>query len=175
MDVLIDSRLPRPITIRLGAPPMKSALAAALLLAAAAAPAAAHAAPIQALNPWSRPAAAGGNGAGYVTLVNSGPADALVGVETPVAQKAELHASTMSGNVMRMAQEARTPIPAGGRVSFAPGGRHIMLIGLKRPLRLGDRVPATLRFASGASLKLELAVTAAPPAAAEAHHAGHAH
>lgn len=150
---------------------MKTPLAAALLLLGATLPAAARAADIQAASPWSRPAAAGGTGAGYLTLVNHGPADALVGVETPVARKVEMHASTMSGNVMRMSQDVRVAIPAHGQVVFAPGGRHLMLIGLTRPLKLGERAPAILRFASGASLKVEFVVTASAPEA----HTGHAH
>lgn len=144
---------------------MKFALSVAALVLAAAPLAAAHAAGVAAVNAWSRPAAAGGTGVGYVTLVNHGKADALIGAESPEAAKVEMHASSMAGGVMKMAPEARTPLPAGGRVSFAPGGRHLMLIGLKRPLKIGDGVPATLRFASGASLKITFVVQAQPPAA----------
>jgi copper(I)-binding protein len=143
--------------------PMKLPLAAALVLAAS--PLAAHAAGVEAVQPWSRPAAVGGTGVGYVTLVNHGKADALVGAESPDAASVEMHASSMAGGVMKMAPEARTPIPAGGRVSFAPGGRHLMLIGLKRPLKVGDRVAATLKFASGATLKVGFVVQAQPPVA----------
>ena len=144
--------------------PMKLAAFAAGLLIAAAPLACAHAADIEALRPWSRPAASGGNGAGYVTLVNHGKADALVGVDMTDAEKVEMHASSMAGGVMKMTPEARTPIPANGQVSFAPGGRHLMLIGLKRPLRVGDKLPATLRFASGAQLKVEFVVQTTAPA-----------
>ena len=70
---------------------------------------------------------------------------------------------------MRMAPEARVPVPAGGQVSFAPGGRHLMLIGLKRPLKLGDKVPATLKFASGANLRVEFVVQAQAPAGGMGH------
>lgn len=154
---------------------MKAALAAAVLLAAAAAPAvAATPALLQAVQPWSRPAAAGGNGAGYLTLVNRGKAaDALVGAESPAAQKVEMHASSMAGGVMKMSQESRVALPAGGQVAFAPGGRHLMLIGLKKPLKMGDKVPATLRFASGEQLKVEFVVRAAAPAGAPQGHEMH--
>jgi copper(I)-binding protein len=154
---------------------MKAVLAAAALFAAAAAPAvAATPALLQAVQPWSRPAAAGGNGAGYLTLVNRGKtADALVGVESPAAQKVEMHASSMAGGVMKMSQEARVPLPAGGQVVFAPGGRHLMLIGLKKPLKTGDKVPATLRFASGQQLKVDFAVSATAPAGAAQGHGTH--
>jgi copper(I)-binding protein len=153
--------------------PMKLALAASVALLLAAAPlAAAQAAGIEAVTPWTRPAASGGNGAGYVTLVNHGKADALVGVETPDAQKVEIHSSSMAGGVMKMSPETRTPIHAGGQLSFAPGGRHLMLIGLTRPLRVGDQLPATLRFASGARLKVTFVVQTAAPAAPMDHMSG---
>jgi len=150
---------------------IKASLAGALLIALAFQPAAAAVSPIEALQPWSRPAAAGGTGVGYVTLVNhSRKPDALVAVETPVAERVEMHAASMAGGVMRMSPEARVPLPPGGEVSFAPGGRHLMLVGLKRALHAGDKLPATLRFASGAQLKLEFTVGAgAAPAAAHDH------
>lgn len=152
---------------------MKPLLTAAAFSFTILVPAATAAAPaIQAQQPWSRPAAAGGTGAGYLVLVNEGPADALVGVESPIARKVEMHVADMSGGVMRMKAEDRVAVPAGGRVIFAPGGRHLMLIGLKKPLRQGERAPATLRFASGAQLKVEFLVTPTAPAAD--HHA-HAH
>jgi copper(I)-binding protein len=112
---------------------------------------------------WSRPAAAGATGAGFLTIVNHGKADALVAVESPAAARVEMHTSSMAGGVMRMAREPRVPIPAGGRVSFAPGGRHLMLVGLKRALHTGDKVPATLRFASGSTVKVSFEVSAAGP------------
>ncbi len=141
---------------------MKAALAAVLALSVAALwgalPAAAREGGIVALQAWSRPAAAGSNGAGYLTLVNHGKADALVGVDSSVARKVELHASSMAGGVMSMTTETRAPLPAGGQLSFAPGGRHLMLVGLKRALHPGDRFAATLRFASGRALRVEFAV-----------------
>jgi copper(I)-binding protein len=150
-------------------PPFVAPLLAAAVAAAnlPAGPALARPAGIEAVRPWSRPAAAGANGAAFLTLVNHGPADALVSVDSAVAAKAELHDSSMAGGMTSMRRETRVPLPAGGSVSFAPGGRHIMLVGLKRALHLGDRVPATLHFASGKALKVDFAVSIAPPPAAE--------
>jgi copper(I)-binding protein len=145
---------------------MKAALAAVLLLAAAA-PAAAREAGIQALHAWSRPATAGANGVGYLTLANHGKADALTGVETGMARKVELHVTSMAGGMVKMSTEDRVPVPAGGQVSFAPGGRHLMLVGLKRALHPGDRIPAVLHFASGAEVHVDFLVGAGgPPTAA---------
>ncbi|MDB5447770.1 MAG: hypothetical protein JWQ97_3087 [Phenylobacterium sp.] len=140
-------------------------LAAAAFLAASATGAHAAEAGVAAIHAWSRPAAAGSNGVGYLTLVNHGKADALVAADSPLAQRVELHASSMAGGVMRMAAEPSTPLPAHGQVSFAPGGRHLMFVGLKRALHVGDQVPATLRFQSGLRLHVKFAVAAGAPEA----------
>jgi copper(I)-binding protein len=143
---------------------MKTALVVAMLLAAAA-PAAAREGGVSAIRPWSRPAAAGASGVGYLTLANRGKADALIGVDSSLARKVEMHATSMAGGMMQMRAEQRVPLPAGGEVSFAPGGRHLMFVGLKRALHPGDRLPATLHFASGAQLRVEFAVgSGGPPA-----------
>lgn len=126
-------------------------------------------------HPWSRPAPAGGNGAGYLTIRNHGPAaDALVGVQTPVAARAEMHQMSMAASVMSMRRLARTPLPATRTTAFAPGGLHLMLIGLKRPLKAGDSFPATLAFASGGRITVNFTVADRPPATGAMHgHMGH--
>jgi len=139
---------------------------AALALAATAAMA--QPAAVQVQQPWSRPAAAGTTGAGYMTLVNrASRPETLVRVETPWAERVEMHSSSMAGGVMRMARQDSVVVPAGGQTAFAPGGYHLMFIKLARPLKTGDRLPATLTFASGAKVKTEFAVGAGfgPPAA----------
>lgn len=125
--------------------------------------------------PWSRPAAAGGNGAGFMVVTNRGKgADTLKSVEAPFARKAEIHRSSMDGGVMRMErQDAGVAIPAGKAVSFAPAGYHVMFLGLSKATKAGDKLPATLVFQSGAKLKVEFEVGAAAPAAEPA--ADHAH
>ena len=60
--------------------------------------------------------------------------------------------------------------PAGGTVLFRPGGKHLMLMGLKRPLKAGDRFPVTLTFASGAKVEATFTVGLSAPAAGHAHH-----
>jgi copper(I)-binding protein len=79
-----------------------------------------------------------------------------------------MHLSSMTGGVMRMTRQEQVAIPAGGQVVFAPGAYHLMLIGLSRPLKAGDKAPATLRFASGAKLKVDFQVGSGlgPPAPA---------
>jgi copper(I)-binding protein len=148
-------------------------LVAALALTLATATAAHAAAPLTVSGAWSRPAVAGTNGVGYLVIANPGKApDALVRVETPLAAKVEMHSSSMAGGVMSMKQETRVAIPPGGRAAFAPGGYHLMLIGLTRTVKAGDKIPATLTFASGAKVHTAFAVGtgAAPPAMAAMHH-----
>ena len=115
--------------------------------------------------PWSRPAASGTNGVGYMVVANAAKSgDALVGVESPAAAKVEIHSSSMVGGVMSMARQDRVAIPAGGQTTFGPGAYHLMFIRLTKALQVGDRVPATLTFASGARLKVDLQVSVAGPA-----------
>ena len=107
---------------------------------------------------WSRPAASGTTGVGYLTLVNrSRDGRSLVKVESPWATRGEMHLSATTGGVMRMASERAVSITP-GRTVFAPGGRHLMFVGLKRPLAPGDRLPATLTFGDGTRLKVTFAV-----------------
>lgn len=120
---------------------------------------------------WSRPAAQGTTGVGFMTLVNpDAKADALVSVESPAAGEVQIHLTRVVNGVASMTKLDRVAVPAGGRVTFAPGGYHLMLIGLTKPLKPGDAAPATLTFASGAKVKASFVVGSAPPAGgAHAH------
>ncbi len=131
---------------------------------------AAHAAP-QVQGAWSRPAAVGTTGAGFMTLSNpTARADALVSVETAAARDVHIHQSIVSGGVSSMKMLASVAVPAKGGVTFAPGGYHLMFVGLTRALKVGDALPATLVFASGARVKAAFVVRVTAPAA---DHAGH--
>jgi copper(I)-binding protein len=139
-------------------------------------PAAAHefkAGKLTLQHPWTR-ATAGKVGAGYTIIVNSGTtADQLVSATTPAADKVEIHTMTMDGGVMKMRPlPDGIVIPAGGTAKLAPGGNHLMLIGLKAPLVEGTLVPLTLNFAKAGPVKVQLKVEAA--GASEPAHADHA-
>lgn len=154
-------------------PRRRGALAAVAGAAAAAVALSASAAPprLEAAQPWSRPAAAGTTGVGFMTLINRGrSAEVLTAVETPAARKVEIHRSSMKGDMASMQRQEGVSIPAGGAVRFEPGGLHLMLIGLTRPLKTGDKAPAVLVFASGARIKADFAVGTTPPKAAEHGH-----
>ena len=69
---------------------------------------------------------------------------ALTAVASPAAARTELHSTSVEEGVMRMRPVARIELPSGKAVKLAPGGLHIMLIGVKQPLKPGDKVPLTL-------------------------------
>jgi hypothetical protein len=105
------------------------------------------------------------NGAGYLTIVNRGRlTDRLTGASSPVASTVSIHQSRQIGSMMTMRPIAFLDVAAGARVSLAPGGLHLMLEGLKRPLRAGQSVPVTLIFARGGRVPAALAVSGAAPA-----------
>lgn len=85
--------------------------------------------------------------AGYATVVNAGKADdVLIGVETSLADMAHLHESLGADGMMRMESIKELPLPAGKEISLAPGGYHIMIMGLKQPLKVGAEMPLTFIF-----------------------------
>lgn len=138
---------------------IRAVLLAMLLAVPAAAAGAPKATSLAVREAWSRPAAAGTTGVGYAVVANRGHAPAvLVKVESPLAAKVEMHSSSMVGGIMRMTPETRVEIPAGGEVAFAPGGRHLMFMDLKRALAPGGTLPATLVFADGRRLATDFAV-----------------
>lgn len=121
-------------------------------------------------HPWTRVANAGGTGAGFMTLRTTGAADRLISASSPAARTVELHVMIRDGDIMRMRPVADIPMPTGQTVTLAPGGLHIMLIGLTRPIELGGRVPLTLRFEGAGEVTVELAVQrAGAPTAGHAH------
>jgi periplasmic copper chaperone A len=97
-------------------------------------------------NAWSRVAMQGGTGVVYLTITDNGPPDRLMSIAAPVATKAELHESFTEQGVAKMRGVATLPVVPGTPVTLAPGGTHIMLMGLKQPLRAGDSFPVTLGF-----------------------------
>ncbi len=111
--------------------------------------------------PWSRETAVGQDAGGaFMTIVNKGDEpDRLVGGTTPVAGDVQIHTVDMTGGVMRMRQLGDgLEIPAGGSVALKPGGFHIMLMQLARPLKDGERVPITLEFAQAGKIEVQLDV-----------------
>jgi len=98
---------------------------------------------------WSRATPGGAKVAGgYLTIENKGPAaDRLIGGSTDAAAKVEVHEMASKDGVMTMRELAGgLPISPGATVKLAPGGFHLMLVDIKKPLKQGDKVTVTLNF-----------------------------
>lgn len=111
-------------------------------------------------HPWSRATAGGAKvGALYLTVANAGAeADRLLGVTAEVAERCELHLSGTENDVMTMRRVDQVEVPAGGSAVFAPQGAHVMLMGLKAPLKKGASFPAVLHFEKAGDVAVEVAV-----------------
>lgn len=125
------------------------------LLAACAGPRA-----IEAQRPWARAALKGENSAIYFVIRNGlSEDDELIGLSSDVAEAVEIHLSSLDADgVMKMERQASVTLEAGGEAIFAPGGLHVMLIGLTRDLNAGDTFTLTLHFKRHADLTVAVAV-----------------
>jgi copper(I)-binding protein len=115
------------------------------------------------MQPWSRATASGGQtGAVYLDIKNRGTeADRLTGAETPVAAMAHVHATVMNGDMASMKMMEGVDLPAGETVSLKPQAMHLMLMGLKHPLKKGESFPLTLQFEKAGKVEIEVPVEAA--------------
>lgn len=95
-------------------------------------------------NAWARATVPGQQVAGAYLEISSIESAALVGANSPVAKKVEIHVMSMQAGMMSMRQIDRLELPAGKSVTLAPGGYHLMLTRLKQPLKKGDSVPLRL-------------------------------
>jgi periplasmic copper chaperone A len=128
--------------------------------------------------PWSRPASAGGNGAGYLKITNNGTdADVLVGASSDVADRVEVHETSIDDKgVASMKKLDTVELKSGQSIELKPAGMHIMFIGLKEPLQEGGVVKAQLKFKKAGDVAVEFAVKTAAPAAEAGHeHMHHDH
>ncbi|ATY32357.1 copper chaperone PCu(A)C [Sphingomonas psychrotolerans] len=136
-------------------------VAAALLLTGCGQPA-----ELGASQAWVRlPAVAGRPGAAYFTVRGGAQADTLLAVSTPAALRSELHETMDHAGVKSMQPTRDVPVPAKGKIEFAPGGRHVMLFDLGPNVKPGTRLPLALAFASGKKLEVQARVVGAgdPP------------
>lgn len=145
-------------------------LAAALLLAACSKPAdqprdepteSVGKAELEFVQPWARETVAGQGGtAAYLTIANFGRGgDRLVSVSAPPPLTAMLHQTSNEGGVAKMRPlDQGLTIPARQSVALAPGGAHIMVMGLSEPLKAGDKLPLTLRLAKSGERKIVFTV-----------------
>jgi len=102
-------------------------------------------------------------GGGFLSIDNRGAADRLVGASAPVSERVELHTMRMDGDVMRMRRVDAIDVPANGRLDMGPGGNHLMFMGLKAPLKVGDSFPMKLRFQKAGEMTVDVQVEAPAP------------
>jgi len=124
-------------------------------------------------SPWTRPvASAGGVGAGYGTITNGqDAADVLLGGSSDAAERVELHETSINAEgVASMKKLDAVEIAPGKSIELKAGGMHLMLIGLKAPLKEGETVKATLKFKHAGDVDVEFPVTASGGAAAGGGH-----
>ena len=137
---------------------------------------------IEVMNAWARAAAAledagghgematpsagqmggmGVNSAAYMLLQNkSSTPDKLLRVESDVAEAVELHISEMQGEVMTMRPLEFVEVPAKSEAELKPGGMHIMLIGLKKDLKAGEKFDLVLVFEKAGEINVQVEVRA---------------
>jgi periplasmic copper chaperone A len=111
---------------------------------------------------WARPTPEGTSiSAGYLKITNRGDKpDTLLGASTPAANSAELHESAVDAEgVMTMRPlENGLEIKPGQTVELKPAGVHIMILGIKAPLKEGETVPVTFDFKSAGRIEVPFAV-----------------
>ena len=96
------------------------------------------------------------NSAIFMNIKNASNADVkLVGVHSSVCKSTEIHTHKMENGMMAMVQVEDAIIPKNGETKLAPGGLHIMLMDLNRPIKDGDKVDLELKFSNGESIKLD--------------------
>jgi periplasmic copper chaperone A len=91
----------------------------------------------------------------YMTLTNnSSKVDHLLSISTAASDTAQLHESVEKDGVATMKPVETLEIPAGGMVELKPGGLHIMLTGLKAPLKMGDMIMLELKFEQAGTVEV---------------------
>lgn len=149
------------------------AIAAACTLVActqAAGPPAEAAAPagIEIRDAWASPTPGGVDvSAGYLVVANGGAADRLLSASSSRAARVEVHEMSMDGAVMRMRRLDALPIPANAEVTLAPGGLHLMFIGVTSPFVEGETIDVRLVFETAGAVDVSL------PVGRAAGHSGH--
>jgi copper(I)-binding protein len=134
------------------------ALGASLIIGLSSAAAIAQSSGIKIKDAWARATPGGAQTAAAYVTIEAPDGDRLTGASTPAAQQAEFHSMTMEGSIMKMRQVDGIDLPAGQPVALKPGGYHIMLTGLAKPLEVGQSFPLTLDFAKAGAHQVTVSV-----------------
>jgi copper(I)-binding protein len=110
--------------------------------------------------PWARASASLARaGAAYLSITNQGTrVDRLLRVASPVAKRASLHTHLMKDGIMRMRPVKAIEVDPGAPTVLKPGGLHIMLMGLKGPLKEGTMFLLTLTFETAGTVEVRVMV-----------------
>lgn len=113
--------------------------------------------------PWARASiGAAKAGAAYLIVTNTGgEADRLIGVASPAAKRAEIHAQLIEAGVSKMRRVEAVEVAPGEPAVLRPGGLHIMLMGLNAPLIEGELLPLSLTFERAGTVEVEADIGAA--------------
>jgi len=130
-----------------------------------------YASEITVTDAWARETAPGQENGSVGLLITSQNDARLISVETTAAASAEIHTMTMDNGVMKMRQLENLPLPARQAVSLGPGGDHLMLFGIKQPLKAGGKVPLslTVQFADKRIEKIKINALIKPLTSAREH------
>lgn len=102
--------------------------------------------------------------AGYAQLTNTGKKPLEISaVESPAFMEVQLHESTLVNGVAGMRQLDKLVIPVNGKAAFEPHGKHFMMMGMKRPLKSGDKVPLEIKDSGGCITHAEFIVSKEAP------------
>lgn len=107
---------------------------------------------------WIRSGQTGQMTGAFMEIKNKGAADKLVAASSNAAKVTELHASDTTNGVMTMRKIDSMEIPADGELKLKPGGYHIMLIGLNRPLVAGEMLPIKVKFENAGEVTVQAKV-----------------
>ena len=121
---------------------------------------------------WVRGTVAQQKSTGLFFRITSTQGGKLVAVATPAARDVQLHEMSMKNDVMSMRQVPAIDLPAGKTVHLQPGGYHVMMFGLVKPLSAGDTVPATLTIEDAQGQRSQVQVTARVEALGAPHASG---
>ncbi|SFB91685.1 copper chaperone PCu(A)C [Massilia yuzhufengensis] len=123
--------------------------------------------------PWIRATVPAQKVTGAFMRVQSAAPARLLGVQSEVAGRAELHEMAMDGQTMRMRRVESIELPAGKPVNLASGGYHIMLMDLKRQVKEGENVELTLQVQDAAGKRQDVKVNVPVKPLTHSAHAGH--
>lgn len=164
--LLAASLLPAPATAQSGTPPSSTSPSSTppSTTPQSTPPMAGAAAPVTVDGAWTRATVDKQRSTGAFFGLTATQSTRLVAVESPAAEIVEVHEMALVDNIMRMRAVDAIPLEAGQRIELKPGGLHVMLIDLRKPVKVGDAIPLTLVFedAQGRQTRQAIAATARP-------------